>query len=246
MLHYLIVLHPQTWLYDAAPRHTRPPPPKAHAAQFAQVGRTSARGIVSRSPLQFCHVSQVSHHVPLPTPLAKLKSVTVGMYKYCSVHTCQGLASQHGKASMYPTRAAILLVSFSGRANRGLCPATLDIRLRCGRTTPYSVQVVKTCMSHAARRFVYNAGRHRNPAPARGEPASPQPYTSMATAEDAISTSPAPDMQGLAFWSPRGLASSCSVPLGMGLSSPLIRKSDSIPISCRVPHGRLNNRGPSR
>lgn len=39
----LAVLHPQTWFYDAAPRHTRTPPPKAHAVQFAQV-RTSARG----------------------------------------------------------------------------------------------------------------------------------------------------------------------------------------------------------
>lgn len=196
--------------------------------------------------LQFCHVIRVSHHVPLPAPLAKLKSVTVGMYKYCSVHTCQGLASQHGKASMYPTRAAILLVSFSGRANRGLCPATLDIRLRCGRTTPYSVQVVKTCMSHAARRFVYNAGRHRNPAPARGEPASPQPYTSIATAEDAISTSPAPDMQGLAFWFPPWFSLFMFRPPrhGLKLSTYSKKRLDSylMPGTAR----RLNNRGPSR
>lgn len=121
------------------------------------------KGASSLAP-QVCNVIQVSHHVPLPAPLA----VEFGdcWHVQVLVHICQGLARQPGKASMYPTRAAILLVSFSGRANSGLCPATLDIRLRCGRTTPYSVQAVKTCMSHAARRFatVYNAGRHRNPA----------------------------------------------------------------------------------
>jgi hypothetical protein len=120
-------------------------------------------GIISRPAV--CDVMRASQYVPLPAPLAKLTLMIVGMYKYCPIHTCQGFASQQGKASMYPTRAAILLVPFSGRANSGLCPATLDIRLRCGRTTPYSVQAVKTCMSHAARRSaIHNAGRHRNPA----------------------------------------------------------------------------------
>lgn len=117
-------------------------------------------GIVSRTPALQCYLS---HYVSLPAPLAKLNLVVVGMYKYRSVHTCQGLANQHGKASMYPTRAAILLVSFSGRANSGLCPATLDIRLRCGRTTPSSVQVVKTCMSHAAHRALIFAIQCRTP-----------------------------------------------------------------------------------
>lgn len=182
--------------------------------------------------LRLCNVIQVLHHVP--TAAGFPRKVEFGGLLACTstalyipVKASQGLASQHGKASVYPTRAAILLVSFSGRANSGPCPATLDIRLRCGRTTPYSVQVVKTCMSHAARRFAiqYNAGRHRNPACRFTSTI----YTSTATSEDATSTSPAPRHAGptVAFWLPPWFSLFMFRPstVGMGSSSPLIRKA---------------------
>ncbi|KAL7920480.1 hypothetical protein ACQKWADRAFT_298129 [Trichoderma austrokoningii] len=72
----LATSRPQTWFYDAAPRHTGPPP-KAQVC-------ISTRGLFLA--LQLGNVIQASHYVPLPAPLAKL---IVGMYKYCSLHTCQ-------------------------------------------------------------------------------------------------------------------------------------------------------------
>ncbi|KAL7950460.1 hypothetical protein V8C42DRAFT_121428 [Trichoderma barbatum] len=59
------------------------------------------------------------------------------MYSYMSTNasTCQDIANQLCKASMYSARAAILLVSSDGRANTGLC-LMARLRLRCGRTTP--------------------------------------------------------------------------------------------------------------
>lgn len=97
----------------------------------------------SRTQASRCHLAHCPYAASTGDPSKGWTLPPAGMsfVLHAAPHTSaaylhQGFASRFCKASMYPARAAILLVSYGGRANTGLCLMALVSVFRCGRTTP--------------------------------------------------------------------------------------------------------------